>query len=201
MKPSEHWEKIYQTKGAEEMSWTQVFPAYSLKHIESLCLPKSASIIDMGGGDSNLVDILLEKGYSDITVLDISLAALERAKLRLGAQADRIHWIHADINAFIPNRMYSIWHDRAAFHFLTTEAEKARYIQIAGQNSGHLVISTFSENGPLKCSGLEICRYAEADLSDLFSAQFEKLNCEDMLHETPFGTHQAFRYCSFRKVA
>jgi hypothetical protein len=201
MKSSEHWEKIYRTQGPEEMSWTQAIPAYSIKHIESLGLPKSSSIIDIGGGDSNLVDILLERGYTDITVLDISSAALERAKMRLGAQADRVQWIHADINEFTPDREYSIWHDRAAFHFLTTKGEKARYIQMAGQYATHLVISTFSENGPLKCSGLEICRYEEADISDLFSTQFQKLKCEDMVHETPFGTHQAFRYCSFRKAA
>lgn len=195
----EHWEKVYETKNPDQVSWTQAKPERSLKFIHDLGVDKNAPIIDIGGGDSKLVDFLLMDGFSDITVLDISGKAIERAKLRLGALAEKVQWIESDMNDFVPTRKYSLWHDRAAFHFLTTTEEQDRYVNLVNaQVNDFLVIGTFSDEGPLKCSGLEIQQYSEFTMVDLFKG-FQKINCENENHLTPFATIQQFIFCSFKK--
>jgi predicted RNA methylase len=196
----QHWETVYETKTPEQVSWTQEKPEGSLKFIHDLGLDKDASIIDIGGGDSKLVDFLLADGYSDVTVLDISGKAIERAKKRLGMLADKVTWIESDINDFVPSRTYSIWHDRAAFHFLTSTEEQERYVKLVNSSvTDFLVIGTFSEDGPLKCSGLEIQQYSESTMVDQFRG-FEKIKCEYENHLTPFDTIQNFIFCSFKKL-
>ena len=195
-----HWNNVYSTKGAQEVSWTQEVPKTSLDFIKNFQLPKSASIIDIGGGDSKLVDCLLEEGYTDITVLDISEKALERAKIRLGNKAAQVQWIVSDITVFKPERKYNIWHDRATFHFLTTSYQIASYLEIAQKAiNGYLTIGTFSENGPLKCSGLNIKQYSEQELESSFKNGFQKLKCIQENHITPFNTVQNFTFCSFKR--
>lgn len=196
----EHWEKVYETKTPDQVSWTQAKPELSLKFIHELAVDKNASIIDIGGGDSKLVDFLLTVGFSDITVLDISGKAIERAKLRLGSLAEKVHWIESDINDFVPLKSYSIWHDRAAFHFLTTSLEQERYVNLVNAHvTDFLVIGTFSEEGPLKCSGLEIQQYSESSMVDQFKG-FQKIKCENENHLTPFDTIQNFIFCGFKKL-
>lgn len=198
----QHWENIYQTKQANEMSWTQEIPETSIHLITALNLPKSASIIDVGGGDSNLVDYLLAAGYEDISVLDISESALERAKARLGVQAQKVTWLVGDVTSFKSEKKYTLWHDRAAFHFMTTEQQIKDYIY-AAQQAAHeyLIVGTFSENGPQKCSGLTIKQYSEDTLQDTLAKNFSKLTCITQNHITPFNTVQNFLFCSFKKLA
>ena len=171
----QHWETVYETKTPEQVSWTQEVPKTSLNFINSFQLPKQASIIDIGGGDSYLVDFLLKEGYTNITVLDISEKALQRAKERLGIKAKMITWIVSDIIDFIPEITYDIWHDRAAFHFLTAKDQIANYICLTEKSViNHLIIGTFSNNGPLKCSGLEIAQYSDHKMSETFNTSFQK---------------------------
>lgn len=196
----QHWETVYKTKNPDEVSWTQEIPKMSLAFINSFGLDRSVKIIDIGGGDSKLVDCLLDQGFEDITVLDISEKSLEKAKLRLGEKANNVTWIVSDITEFEPKETYDIWHDRAAFHFLTTEEEIENYKSIVEKAvRGYLVIGTFSENGPLKCSGLEIAQYNVEKLSAIFDNNFEKISSVLEDHETPFGTKQNFLFCSFKK--
>lgn len=195
-----HWENIYETKNPDQVSWTQKKPQTSLDFIHSFGLGKEAKIIDIGGGDSNLVDFLLEEGYKNITVLDISAKALEKAQQRLGNNADKVKWLVTDITAFKPAETYDIWHDRAAFHFLTTPEQISTYIDIARKSiTGYLVLGTFSKNGPAKCSGLDIQQYDETSLSEKFRENFEKIQCITEDHITPFKTTQNFIFCSFKK--
>lgn len=198
---AEHWQNIYANKQPNEVSWTQDVPKTSLDFINGFMLPKDAAIIDIGGGDSKLVDFLLEAGYTNLTVLDISQHALDRAKKRLGVNADRVKWIVSDITQFKPTEKYDVWHDRAVFHFLTTEDEVQQYISIAQQAvTNFMVIGTFSESGPEKCSGLNIKQYNEAALSLILRQYFDKLKCFTEDHVTPFDTVQNFLFCSFRKM-
>ena len=194
-----HWDNVYSTKAPQEVSWTQEVPKTSLDFIENFHLPKSASIIDIGGGDSKLVDFLLEEGYTDITVLDISAKALERAKVRLGDKAIQVQWIVSDITTFKPERQYNVWHDRATFHFLTTSDQITSYLKIARQAiNGYIVIGTFSKTGPIQCSGLDIKQYSEQELEISFANGFKKLNCIQENHATPFNTIQNFTFCAFK---
>ena len=198
----EHWEKIYRTKKTEELSWTEEVPQTSLNLIHQLALAKSASLIDIGGGESKLVDFLLGEGFEHITVLDISAAALERTKTRLGVSAERVKWITQDILKFTPDTRFDLWHDRAVFHFLTSEEQIATYVSIASKlvkTNGFLVIGTFSDKGPEKCSGLTVRRYTESSLADAFSARFDQISCTRVTHITPFDTNQQFVFCIFRK--
>jgi len=196
-----HWENVYETKNPDQVSWTQKKPQTSLDFITSSGLGKDASIIDIGGGDSNLVDFLLEEGYENITVLDISAKALQKAQERLGDAANKVKWIATDITAFEPTEMYDIWHDRAAFHFLTTPEQISKYIDIAEKNvNNFMIIGTFSKNGPAKCSGLDIQQYDEESLSEKFGAGFTKIKCITENHITPFETVQNFVFCSFKKL-
>jgi len=195
-----HWETVYKTKTPDQVSWTQDVPQPSLDFIESLNLEKNAKIIDVGGGDSKLVDHLLHYGFENVSVLDISAKALERAKERLGEKAEKVTWIVGDITEFEPTEMYDLWHDRATFHFLT-EAEDIEKYRNMVQNHvrGYLIIGTFSENGLKKCSGLEISQYTEEKLSSVIGEAFQKINCLTIDHKTPFDTYQNFLFCSFRK--
>ncbi len=198
-----HWETIYSTKQPNEVSWTQDVPQTSLNFVHSFNLPKTAKIIDIGGGDSKLVDFLLNEGFTDITVLDISEHALNRAKQRLGEKADKVKWVVSDITEFKPNTTYDFWHDRAAFHFLTTEKEIEIYLNITRQaikKNGYLTIGTFSTEGPQKCSGLEIKQYSEETLTAELEKGFEKLKCVTEDHTTPFNTTQNFLFCSFKRT-
>lgn len=199
-KNKEHWEAVYQNKGPEEVSWTQEIPKTSLNFIHSFNLDKSAKIIDIGGGDSKLVDFLLDEGFENISVLDISAKALEKAKLRLGNRSEKVNWIVSDILDFKPDTTFDVWHDRAAFHFLTTKEQVEKYIEIAQSAvSGYLTIGTFSENGPKKCSGLDIKQYSEETLHAVLKNRFEKLHCIYEDHKTPFNTKQNFLFCSFKR--
>ncbi len=199
----QHWENVYGTKAEDDVSWFQTYPKTSMDFVASLQVDLSANIIDIGGGDSRLVDALLDKGYHNIWVLDISAASIEKAQKRLGADASKVHWIVSDVTEFVSPVKYHVWHDRAAFHFLTTEDKIASYISIA-ENAihpgGYLVLGTFSENGPTKCSGLEIRQYSEASMVARFATSFEKLRCITEDHQTPFGTTQNFTFCSFRRI-
>lgn len=198
-----HWENIYQTKLLNEVSWFQPKPDTSLNFIHEFNMSKSAKVIDVGGGDSFLVDHLLDLGFENLTVLDISEVAIERAKERLGSKSDKVKWIVSDVLNFLPEEKYDFWHDRAAFHFLTDEQDVQLYLQTAQQSidsSGVLVIGTFSEQGPTKCSGIPIKQYSEVMLTALFETYFEKVGCLIVDHNTPFDTIQNFVFCSFRKI-
>jgi len=198
----DHWEKIYETKQPTEVSWFQVYPKTSMEFVNLFELPKNAKIIDIGGGDSNFVDSLLENGFTNITVLDISANAIERAKKRLGDKADSVTWIVSDVTDFNPSVQYDFWHDRAAFHFLTTEELADKYVDIAKKGiakNGYLILGTFSESGPLKCSGLEIKQYSEKEMSRKFENGFRRIKCIHEDHMTPFNTVQNFLFCSFQR--
>ena len=195
-----HWETVYETKEPDQVSWTQKIPETSLSFINSALLSKDSHIIDIGGGDSRLVDCLLEQGYKNITVLDISAKAIDKAKKRLGEKATNIHWIVSDILDFEPETKYDIWHDRATFHFLTEKDQISKYIRLAEKFvNNHLIIGTFSDNGPKKCSGLDIRHYNEESLMALLTKCFEKVKCTTVDHLTPFGTKQNFLFCDFKK--
>ncbi len=198
-----HWENIYQTKELKDLSWFQPNPETSLDFFKQFNVPTTAKVIDIGGGDSYLVDHLVDLGYQDISVLDISEAAIDSAKQRLGDKAKDVKWIVADAATFTPTEKYDFWHDRAAFHFLTEEQGISNYLKTAEQNlnpTGVLVIGTFSEQGPKKCSGIEIKQYSETTMTDLFKNLFEKIKCITVDHKTPFDTIQNFVFCSFRKL-
>lgn len=198
-----HWETIYQTKELKDVSWFQPTPETSLSFLKQFNIPTTAKIIDIGGGDSFLVDNLLDLGYQDITVLDISAIAINKAKQRLGDRADKVKWIVADAATFRPTEKYDFWHDRAAFHFLTQEQEIESYldtVQKSIQPTGVLIIGTFSEQGPKKCSGIEIKQYSETTMTERLTKFFEKIRCITVDHKTPSDTIQNFIFCSFRKL-
>ena len=195
-----HWDTVYETKNPDQVSWTQEIPKTSLDFIHSFNLPKTAKIIDIGGGNSNLADYLIEEGYQNITVLDISAKALEKAKKRLGEKARRINWVVTDITQFKPETTFDVWHDRATFHFLTTSDQVEKYLSVARKSvEGFLTIGTFSESGPEKCSGLPVKQYSEETLTKELQNGFYKLRCITEDHTTPFQTKQNFLFCSFKK--
>lgn len=198
-----HWDTIYQTKELKNVSWFQPTPETSLDFIEEFEVSKTAKIIDVGGGDSLLVDHLLDRGYKDITVLDISAEAIDRAKLRLGDKGEQVRWIVSDITTFQADVAYDVWHDRAAFHFLTSKEDTTAYVEVAQRNirkNGVLVVGTFSEQGPTKCSGIEIQQYSETSMVDTFKTYFQKVDCKTVDHTTPSGSVQNFVFCSFKRV-
>lgn len=198
-----HWEHIYNTKQPNQVSWTQEVPTISINFVKQLQIPKNASIIDVGGGDSKFVDCLLAEGYTNISVLDISEAAINRAKSRLGEKAINVNWIVGDILDFNPTGHYDLWHDRAAFHFQTDISSISKYIEIVKKAcSDKIVIGTFSVDGPTKCSGLEIKQYEETSLKNEFeNAQFNNIECKREDHITPSGSVQNFIFCAFEKTA
>jgi SAM-dependent methyltransferase len=197
----EHWENIYAIKGMQEVSWFQKVPTTSLELINQVAKNKQDAIIDIGGGDGFLVDNLLGLGYTDITVLDISENAIDKAKKRLGNLAEKIKWIVADITEFVPNKEYVIWHDRAVFHFLTEQQDKENYRKLLNTAvSGYFILATFSDQGPDKCSGLEICNYTKQDIQAFFSLNFKMIRSFKYNHPTPFGSYQNFIFSVFNKM-
>ncbi len=197
----QHWENVYATKKLEEVSWFEPTPKISLEFLNKFNVPKDAKIIDVGGGDSLLVDNLIELGYTDVSVLDISETAINRAKQRLGEKAGMVTWIIADASQFKPVEMYDFWHDRAAFHFLTDENDVKNYIDNISKYikpNGVFVIGTFSDKGPKKCSGIEIKQYTEQALLNILYKYFDKVECKEVEHITPFNTTQSFIFCSYK---
>ena len=195
-----YWDAVYKAKDPNQVSWTQEFPKTSLDFIHSFNLSRNAKIIDIGGGDSKLVDYLLSEGFENITVLDISSEALEKAKKRLSNKANKVNWVVSDIIKFKPTITYDLWHDRATFHFLTTSTQVKKYLNTARNYvSGYLTIGTFSTNGPEKCSGLLVKQYNEEKLTEELQNGFHKIRCITEDHTTPFATKQNFLFCSFKK--
>lgn len=204
METKQHWEKVYSSRAPSEVSWFQEHLALSLKLIQNANLPKSASIIDVGAGSSTLADDLLAKGYTNLTVLDLSHVALDNARARLGDQSTRVHWLEADVlNANLPAHHFDVWHDRAVFHFLTSEADRHAYVKQvlhAVKPGGIVIVATFADDGPTKCSGLPVMRYTENELHSQFGEPFQLLGHERESHQTPWGVIQNFVYCFCRKT-
>ncbi len=200
---SAHWETVYTTKGENEVSWFQENPAPSLELIAMARLNPEAAIIDVGGGASRLVDGLLARGFQNITVLDLSEAALLVAKARLGDQAKRVQWVVADVTTWEPPRTYDLWHDRAAFHFLTDDSARSAYVdrlKKALRRPGHVIIGTFAPDGPERCSGLPVARHDAVSLAAMLGAEFELLDTRRHEHVTPWGSTQRFQFSTFRRV-
>jgi len=202
MDPKQHWETIYQTKEPTAVSWFQPEPALSLQLISEAAPNRAAVILDIGGGASTFVDGLLRLGYRHVGVLDFSSAALAHARRRLGPDARRVVWYHADVLALpIASDSLDVWHDRAVFHFLTDPADRDRYIQEVQRTlrgGGHALIATFAETGPPRCSGLDVVRYSAEGLHGAFGPGFRLLKSVQEDHVTPAGIHQAFVYCLCR---
>ena len=197
-----HWENVFATKQETEVSWYQQKPETSINFFVENDIPKNAKIIDIGGGDSYLIDNLLELGYTNLFLLDISENAIERIKNRLGAKSEKVTFIVSNVLDFQTETSFDVWHDRASFHFLTNEKEIKIYNDLVANTvseNGFLFLGTFSENGPLKCSGLEITQYSEAKCEMIFGTNFEKLHCFTENHQTPFDTIQNFIFCLFKK--
>ena len=198
-----HWEQVYATKAPDSVSWFQEHAEHSLRIIQGTGLDKTAAIIDIGGGASTLVDDLLAEGYTNLTVLDLSAAALAVAKQRLGKSADSVRWIEGDITCVeLPFHQFDMWHDRAVFHFLTDPADRHIYVEQvmrAVRPGGHVIVATFAEDGPEKCSGLPTMRYRPESLHAEFGDAFLLIGHEKESHQTPFGTAQQFIYCYCRK--
>ncbi|MBT3880091.1 MAG: class I SAM-dependent methyltransferase [Candidatus Scalindua sp.] len=198
-----HWENVYDQKKPVEVSWYQVEPTVSLEFIASTGIDYTAKIIDVGGGASALVDKLLDQGFQDLTVLDISSKAMHYAQERLGRRAENVRWVEADVTAFESSDQYDVWHDRAVFHFLTDAEDRAKYmrrLEAALKPGGHIVISAFAINGPPKCSDLEIKRYSPEKIKTEFGDSFELVNSAREVHITPWNKEQKFIYCYFKKI-
>ena len=200
MSTKKHWETIYTTKAPQEVSWTEEIPQTSIDLIAKFKLPKFAKIVDIGGGDSLLVDHLLALGYTNITILDISHSATERAKKRLGEKSLQVKWIVSNILDFTPPESYDLWHDRAVFHFLTRKEDIETYkARLTQTETSHVVLGTFSKKGPLKCSGLPITQYTIEDINTTFSPQFQIIEAFNQDHITPFDTAQSFTFARMTK--
>jgi ubiquinone/menaquinone biosynthesis C-methylase UbiE len=201
----QHWERIYATKQAQQVSWYLPRAERSLHLIRQIAERRTTTIIDVGGGASTLVDDLLHEGYTSLTVLDVSATALAAARERLGERAHQVTWLEADITqARLPEAAYDVWHDRAVFHFLTQPQQRAAYLAAvvrALRPGGHVVIATFAEDGPEKCSGLPVVRYSPAELKAELGPAFTLVQFEREEHRTPAGSVQQFVYCLFRRAA
>lgn len=199
---AKHWNDIYENKSDREVSWFESVPTRSLELIDELQLQPNAKIIDIGAGNSRLVDGLWDKGFRNISVLDISEVAIEKAKSRLGEKAQAIKFLVTDVTKFAPIEKYNLWHDRATFHFLTTVKEIEAYLRVvdtAIAKDGFLIVSTFSKTGPEKCSGLPIVQYSDFDLKAIFEKYFINIRCFEDTHLTPWNSAQNFVYCGFKK--
>lgn len=197
-----HWETVFTTKNENEVSWYQAYPQTSVEYITALELPLTAKIIDVGGGDSYFIDALLDLGYTNVTLLDISGQALQRIKKRLGARAPLVTFVESDILDFVPAQHYDFWHDRACFHFQTTQPAIERYAAIATTaltQTGHMLIGVFSDEGPTKCSGLEVKQYNTESMRFVFEREFELEGSFIEDHKTPFDTLQNFIFCGFKR--
>lgn len=205
MDAESHWEKVYKTKAPDMVSWYQPHLERSLELITRAASSRTARIIDVGGGEATLVDDLLARGYTNLTVLDISEKALAVTKDRLAESAERVQWICADVTrAPLPAHFYDVWHDRAVFHFLTTDEERKSYVSAvehAVKPGGHVIVSTFGPKGPTQCSGLPVVRYDAEGLHDEFGQHFRLIESSEELHTTPSGTAQQFLYCYCRMVS
>lgn len=197
-----HWETVYQTKKVDEVSWYRPHLETSLRLIAHAAPGTDSAVIDVGGGEATLVDDLVARGYADVTVLDISQAAIEVAKARLGPASASVHWITGDITAVeLGAARYDVWHDRAVFHFLTSADDRAAYVRQVARAvklGGHVIVATFGLGGPEKCSGLDVVRYDAQNLHGEFGPKFRLLDSVTELHETPWGTPQEFMYCFCR---
>ena len=200
-----HWEKVYTTKAPDQLSWYRPHLETSIVLIERSVSDPSASIIDIGGGESTLVDDLLARGFQNVTVLDVSQAAIDATKQRLGQVAGRVQWVTADITGVqLHPAAYDVWHDPAVFHFLTAPEQRAAYVRQVARSvkaGGHVIVSTFGPEGPTKCSGLDVVRYDAEALHEEFGTRFRLVESSKELHETPFGTIQQFLYCYCRLEA
>ncbi|MCA6107557.1 class I SAM-dependent methyltransferase [Bradyrhizobium cenepequi] len=199
----DHWQNVYTSKAENEVSWFQESPAASIELIMQVGATRSSAIIDIGGGASRLVDDLIEKGFEDVTVLDVSEAALQVAKNRLGDRAARVDWIVADVTTWEPPKTCDIWHDRAAFHFLTEENDRTAYVarlKQALKAGGHAIIATFALDGPERCSGLPVVRYDPESLGRILGPAFELIDRRQHRHTTPWGAKQSFQFSVFRKT-
>ena len=197
-----HWENVYQTKGERDLSWFQESPSISLDLIRSTGMKPGAAIIDIGGGASRLVDALLDEGFEAITVLDLSEKALATSKARLGARSAKVKWVAADVTTWEPSQTYDVWHDRAAFHFLTDPKDRAAYatqLLRAVRPGGHVIIGTFAPAGPERCSGLPVVRHDANSLSVILGPSFDLLESRNHAHQTPTGTIQRFQFSRFRR--
>jgi SAM-dependent methyltransferase len=198
-----HWENVYAGKGEREVSWFQENPSPSLELIAAACATEATAVIDIGGGGSRLIDALLAKGFRAVTVLDVSPAALEGAKARLGKASDRVRWIVADATVWRPEPgAYDLWHDRAAFHFLTDESDRRAYVAhmtAAVKPGGHAIIATFAPDGPERCSGLPVVRYDGPSLARALGDAFTLIETRGDDHETPWGALQRFQFSLFRR--
>ena len=199
MQTSDHWNEVYQNKSHDAVSWYAPHLGESLELIENFCPDKTAAIVDIGGGESTLVDDLLRKGYLDISVLDISQAAIEFTQARLGEKANNVSWHVGDITQYdFGKKQFDIWHDRAVFHFLTTNSARQAYIDLVKRSvktGGYVLMATFGPQGPVKCSGLDVIRYDEEKLHDEFGRGFELVGSKVTDHHTPMNTDQQFLYC------
>ena len=197
----QHWETVFTTKAENEVSWYQNEPKTSIQLIQACKVLKDAKIIDMGGGDSYLIDSLLDLGYTNLFLLDISAAAIERAKKRLGEKAKKVTFIVSDSLHFQSDEKFDVWHDRAVFHFLTEEAQRVKYVaQVmrSVKHGGYVIMSTFGPEGPEECSGLEVVRYDTEKLHGQFGKSFRLIDSSTETHKTPMGTTQQFLYCFCR---
>ena len=198
----EHWEKVFATKQEKEVSWYQKIPQTSIDFFIENNIPKEAKIIDVGGGDSYLIDNLIVMGYTNLFLLDISSNAIERIKKRVGTKAKNVTFIVGDVLDFKTEICFDVWHDRASFHFLTSNSEITTYQQLVFkviQDNGYLFLGTFSEEGPLQCSGLAVTQYSEAKFDTIFGDQFTTIKCFTQNHQTPFETTQNFIFCTYKK--
>jgi SAM-dependent methyltransferase len=199
----EHWERVYRTKGERDVSWFETVPALSLRFIEAAGLTPETCVLDVGGGDSRLVDYLAARGLDCLAVLDVSEAALQRAQERLGDRATVPTWIAIDVTADWSLKPMDIWHDRAVFHFLTDSADRARYVRHLRETlkpSGSAIIATFALDGPERCSGLPVARYSPETLTAELGDGFQLIESEPHRHETPAGVSQSFQYSRFARV-
>ncbi len=197
-----HWENVYRTKGERDVSWFQDRPEISLDLIKATDVAPDAAIVDVGGGASRLVDALLDAGFTDLTVLDLSESALAVAKARIGTRGAKVKWIAADVTGWEPSRTYDLWHDRAAFHFLTAAADRAAYAARASRAvriGGHVIIGTFALDGPERCSGLPVLRHAAGSIGAILGPAFELIESRNNAHQTPSGAVQHFQFSRFRR--
>ncbi|MBI1796368.1 MAG: class I SAM-dependent methyltransferase [Candidatus Eisenbacteria bacterium] len=198
----EHWESIYRRKATDEVSWYRPHLERSLHFITQAKLAPDAAIIDVGGGAATLVDDLLDRGYTNLTVLDLSSAAIAQARERLGTRAAGVRWLVGDVTTIeLPEHHYDFWHDRAVFHFLRDEEARRRYIAAVRHTlkpGGHVVVATFGPEGPEKCSGLDVMRYTAEGIHDEFGERFRRIGDASETHVTPWGSEQEFVYCYCR---
>lgn len=204
MNQKEHWENVYKTKAHDQVSWFREHLETSLRMILDTGVDKVAAIIDVGGGSSTLADDLLDNGFVDVSVLDISGTAIDNSRDRLGVKSERVEWIVGDITEVeLPKDHFDVWHDRAVFHFLTHEEDRRKYVELVKRSlkvGGHIIVASFGPDGPQKCSGLDVVRYSPDSMHEEFGNEFKLINSLGEVHQTPFGTSQEFVYCYCRKV-